>query len=609
MGISDRILTAWWERLEARALLSAGDLDLSFGSGGLVRLSITNSDDGATRVAVQPDAKILFAGPAGSIPGVAAVARLNEDGTPDASFGTAGIVQLPVGTVHGLVIQSDGKILVAGKTPEGSPPSADFAIARLLSSGGLDTSFGVAGYAVTDFHGRADEPSDMTLRSDGRILVTGNAVTLAGHLNFTAASYNADGSPDTSFGGGDGKVSIDFAGESDALFAHAVQGDAKIVLAGYSFRTGRAYGFSFVRLHPDGSFDQTFGVGGKVQHDLIPNNPDQRAEVWDVAVQADDRIVGVGRANGAFFAARFNGDGQLDTSFGTAGMTFVPFSGSDVVTSGFITPDNRIMLSGWGGARDFQLARLRANGTVDSSFGVNGKVSTDFEFSNDDSTASTIVGDRIIAVGSTSGTNGSDFAAARYDAGTAAPVPPPIASADFRYQTAPHRVLINFTSNVGSSLSLADLSLVNLTTGTTPAPGSMSLAYESATNVATLTFPGLPNQILSDGRYRLTLSASGISDINGFRLDGNGDGIPGDDYVHNFAFLTGDANHDGRVNLNDFNILAANFGQGPRDFTQGDFNYDGIVNLDDFNLLAARFGVVLAGPGAGTGPDPRPRGR
>ena len=50
------------------------------------------------------------------------------------------------------------------------------------------------------------------------------------------------------------------------------------------------------------------------------------------------------------------------------------------------------------------------------------------------------------------------------------------------------------------------------------------------------------------------------------------------------------------MNLQDFNILSANFGQSPRDFTQGDFNYDGAVNLQDFNILVGRFGTVLAGP-------------
>ena len=69
------------------------------------------------------------------------------------------------------------------------------------------------------------------------------------------------------------------------------------------------------------------------------------------------------------------------------------------------------------------------------------------------------------------------------------------------------------------------------------------------------------------------------------------------DHVLSFRFLQGDANNDGRVNLDDFNALAANFGQGPRDYSQGDFNYSGSVNLDDFNILAARFGQILAAAG------------
>ena len=66
------------------------------------------------------------------------------------------------------------------------------------------------------------------------------------------------------------------------------------------------------------------------------------------------------------------------------------------------------------------------------------------------------------------------------------------------------------------------------------------------------------------------------------------------DHLFEFTFLRGDANGDGRVNLQDFNILAANFGQMPRDFTRGDFNYYGTVNLNDFNILASRFGTVVA---------------
>jgi hypothetical protein len=116
----------------------------------------------------------------------------------------------------------------------------------------------------------------------------------------------------------------------------------------------------------------------------------------------------------------------------------------------------------------------------------------------------------------------------------------------------------------------------------------MALNYDAGSNTAMFTFPGLPGNILADGNYRATIRAQDVSDPAGNTLPA--------DVVFNFFFLTADANHDARVNLSDFNILASNFGQQPRDFTQGDFNYDGRVNLNDFNILATKFGTVLTAP-------------
>jgi hypothetical protein len=119
------------------------------------------------------------------------------------------------------------------------------------------------------------------------------------------------------------------------------------------------------------------------------------------------------------------------------------------------------------------------------------------------------------------------------------------------------------------------------------------ISYDALTNIATFHYTGTTAGIagmLPDGNYSATLLAAGISTIQGAPLEA--------DYVASFRFLQGDADNDGRVNLNDFNILAANFGQGPRDFTQGDFDYSGAVNLSDFNILAARFGQVLPAPPA-----------
>jgi hypothetical protein len=171
------------------------------------------------------------------------------------------------------------------------------------------------------------------------------------------------------------------------------------------------------------------------------------------------------------------------------------------------------------------------------------------------------------------------------------PAAPSVTSSDFRFNGvllpgAPHRLVYQFNTNVFNSLSTADLTLVNNTTSTTVPSGNIALSYDFTNNTATFTFPGYASGILPDGSYTATLAGAGVSNMNGQPLAG--------DDVENFFFLNGDANRDRRVNLDDFNILAANFGQSGRDFTQGDFTYNGVVNLDDFNILASRFGQVVA---------------
>jgi photosystem II stability/assembly factor-like uncharacterized protein len=163
---------------------------------------------------------------------------------------------------------------------------------------------------------------------------------------------------------------------------------------------------------------------------------------------------------------------------------------------------------------------------------------------------------------------------------------PPVAFDErFHFATAPHRLSFRFNENVAPSLLLADVTLQNLTTSQTVPGASMSLVYDARLDVATIVFPGFAQGVLPDGRYRLTLSGATITDAAGNPMAG--------DHTFGFTFLRGDADGDGTVNLDDFNVLAANFGQSPRDFTQGDFNYDGTVNLDDFNVLASRFGTVV----------------
>ena len=180
-------------------------------------------------------------------------------------------------------------------------------------------------------------------------------------------------------------------------------------------------------------------------------------------------------------------------------------------------------------------------------------------------------------------------------------IPPTVARSVFNFLTG-QNLQVTFTQNVGASLTTADIQLQNLTTGQFVPAGSMSVSFNATTNTATITFPGFASGILPDGNYRLTLLSSGITNGAGQQLDADRNGTGGDNFTFDFFVLAGDANRDKRVNLADFNILAANFGQSPRDFSQGDFNYDSIVNLADFNLLASRFGTVLPAPVPATAP-------
>jgi len=154
-------------------------------------------------------------------------------------------------------------------------------------------------------------------------------------------------------------------------------------------------------------------------------------------------------------------------------------------------------------------------------------------------------------------------------------------------------ILFVFDDNVSESLTASDLLLQNLTTGRLIDPSSLTLTYDSAANVARFAVNG----ILPDGDYRATLVGAGVSDQSGNLLDADLDAIGGDNFQSLFFFLQADANRDRKVDSNDFDILATNFGLPSVNFASGDFDYDRDVDSGDFNILVGRFGSQLA-PGA-----------
>jgi len=203
---------------------ASGQLDTLFGSGGLVDINASATSNGnshANALLVQPDGKLLVAGYAGGTGNTdMLVMRLNGDGSPDAAFGTGGITRTPVGTgediANAMVLQPDGRIVIAGSSVA-ADGRRDFALARYMSDGTLDPSFGTGGLVTTPVGPGDDIAFALTLMPWGRLIAAGSAriSTSASGTDLALISYNADGSIDRYFGM-DGKVMLDVSGVSSA---------------------------------------------------------------------------------------------------------------------------------------------------------------------------------------------------------------------------------------------------------------------------------------------------------------------------------------------------------------------------------------------------------
>jgi len=388
------------------------------------QFSIELGEDGdfATGLALQTDGKVVIAGGTGT--NRLAFARVDAAGALDSSFGTDGIalVTFPVAsdvTNAGVGLRSDGKLIsVAGVT---SVTSIDETIVRLNANGSLDSTFGVLGKVTLPNQGRSVDVGVVVRHlTDGKLVVFGNTASdHESHQNLAIARYHPNGLLDASFDG-DGKLTLNL-GESFALSAALIQSDGKWVIAGESEddSTGERT-ILLVRLNPNGTFDNSFDSDGKlslvmvgtsafvdrlaIQSDgkllisvggdeplLFRRNANGSADnsfdgdgklssvlglgttVTDLLPQADGTLLVMGGSDAGAVIRRVRADGSIDPSFGNQGTVTIDDFDATMIVDGILRPDGSLVGLGKGPTQTF-LAALKGDGAFDSTFGAAGQV-------------------------------------------------------------------------------------------------------------------------------------------------------------------------------------------------------------------------------------------
>lgn len=236
----------------------------------------------------------------------------------------------------------------------------------VAQAGKLDPTFGKGGIVTTDFGVGAADPGGIAIQPDGKIVVFADLRTEGVSEALAFVRYNTDGSQDTKFG----NAGVTIVQNLTFASSMTIQPDGKIVGVGFNAgHFGGSTGIAVVRLSSDGTLDSTFGTGGVATTGIL-----EFGFAGSVAVQPDGKIL---LANGDL--VRLLANGQLDSNFGTGGLAHVIGGGfvGDSVGEMALLHNGKILVSS---ASLFPtsglVSRYSSNGSLDTSFAVNGQMGT-----------------------------------------------------------------------------------------------------------------------------------------------------------------------------------------------------------------------------------------
>jgi uncharacterized delta-60 repeat protein len=395
----------------------SGTLDNTFNSNGKVITHFGSSYEEVKAIAIQSDGKIIAAGrffnTTTSVDNII-VARYSSDGSLDNTFDTDGFVLTAIALysteAFAVALQTDGKIVVGGYKVQGGPtPTSDFVLIRYNTDGSLDNTFGGDGIVESDFS-IEDAVKSIAIQPDGNI-IAGGYIRPGENYDFAITRYTSEGILDNTFSD-DGFLSLSLGNYYCWIGSIVLQDDSKIVASNVTS------GSSMIRLNQDGTFDNTFSDDGIVS---IP-----AGDAMSLALQDDNKLVLAGAIGLDFGIMRCNSDGSIDNTFGTNGSVSTDFgmNRSERANAVVIQADGRITAAGYtkpdfGGNSQFALAQYNPDGSLNSSFGTNGILTTGmvtnvFENSYDAVTVMALQADEKIIVAGYSGLANKDFALARY---------------------------------------------------------------------------------------------------------------------------------------------------------------------------------------------------